>query len=491
MAKPATPDHPMPARHDGLWLLAVFLLTAFAYWLHGLDGTLTRDDAINIYMAQQWADHGLLPYQSAFIHQGPGAALFTLAALLPGRWLGMTDDILAIRLVSWLLLSAAHLPLFLCILRITGSRSSALLGTAVFISFWGFGVHLIAGPNTKSWSTMLMIVHFWLMLERRWLAAGFTASLATLTWQPMGALAAAGFAICLLECLPARQGWRAIARHAAGLLLPWAIVLAFFHRHDALDALWDGMVRFNLAYVGSHEDPAGVRWLRFRNAVLGGFKWAALFLPVGLLAAIGFAAWGLRQGRSPVRMPALLLLTVLLPVAWTWLDFQSYPDFFVFLPYAAIGCGIAAHAACRRPAVLGSLATLVFVLACLAYQSPFVSLWTKSRHHLHQQRQMAQALPLGPEDTLLSLGDTATLAILGKTNLSRHLQFNATLLAHIEHTFPGGLDGWLAMVEQRAPKVILNGYLADIIPGERFQALLETHYTRSSEPGPWVFIRKD
>lgn len=472
------------------WLLLAVLLPALVYWLHGFDGSLTRDDALNIYMAQQWVDHGILPFQSVFIHQGPGSTFFNAAAMVAGRAIGITDDIHATRVTSWLLLSMAHIPLFLLLFHITRSKASALFGLLAFTSFWGFGVHVISGPNTKSWSTMLMVLQFWLIVERRWLLAALAGSLSAWVWQPMIGLAGAGFLLCVLASMQHKQ-WRAPLAYIAGSLLPWLLCSVYFYKHNALWDMWDGMVLFNIDYVSTLVDPWDRRVLRFKNAMLGGYKWAVVLLATGIIAGL---ASSLKQLLVPAkdgnRIVPLLFLSIVLPVIWTWLDFQSYPDFYVFLPYAAIGCALLANTLPNRT-IIHSASALLVVLASASYASPWMNLWIKGKDILPTQQQFAHALPLSDNDTLLSFGDTTPLVILKRSNPNRHIQINSFLLRHIDARYPGGLDGWLSDIETLKPKVILDAYGNNGLDIPRLQDFLATHYRSQNHSGLWVYTRLD
>lgn len=480
-----------------LLLAAVFVMVALLYGLHGFHGTLTRDDAINIYMAQRMLYEGVPPYQSIFIQQGPGTAFLNFFALCAGHAIGIADDIQAVRIVAWLVLSLAHIPLFLLARKGLGNTPSAWLAVAIFASFWAFGAHLASGPSTKSWIVMLMCCHFWLAMEKRWFWAGIASGLAALGWQPMAALSIISLVVVLVQPGPMPRH-RAFLVHFTGHAIPWLATFAYFGLNHAFADFWEGMVNFNLHYVATKNDPPAQKLYRLANALFSGFKGSVIFIPVGLITVLlqGLRA-SLHWKTLPRQANLLILLSLPTAIAWTALDFQSYPDLFVFLPFAALGCAAALQAACARlsPAAQGritlALTTLIILLAGLSYRDPGTGIWIKSKEGLRTQQQAIRDFRLAPGEELASVGVPEALVILRRPNFSQHIQFGSGLDDYLQDHYPGGIEGWLKDLRERKPAIVAYGYADWQIFGGRLHAWLDQDYDHEVIAQWDVYFRKD
>jgi hypothetical protein len=159
-----------------------------------------------------------------------------------------------------------------------------------------------------------------------------------------------------------------------------------------------------------------------------------------------------------------LLTSLPFPLLWSALDFQWYPDFYVFLPYAAIGCGWLLHLAFRgldQRAVKTSLVrNCCFVAACL------VLLGVATYHYRHTastelelQRAWANEAvsSYGDGGKLVSIGLPEALVLLHETNPNPYVFIINGIDNRIEATATGGFTGWLVKLIQYDPQVIFYG----------------------------------
>ena len=83
---PRNPGAGHPVRDSRRLVLSIVLISLLAAWVYAQDhfeGTLQRDDGINLYAGQRFAD-GVPPYVGIFDHKGPLAPLTAGAAIVLG-----------------------------------------------------------------------------------------------------------------------------------------------------------------------------------------------------------------------------------------------------------------------------------------------------------------------------------------------------------------------------------------------------------------------
>ena len=198
------------------------------------------------------------------------------------------------------------------------------------------------------------------------------------------------------------------------------------------------------------------------------------------------------------------------------MDFQGYPDFYVFIPYVAAGfggflsflvgrVGEAGGDAVVMPGGMRGLLTagLCALLIAVAVVGSLVvvdpakgvsSLSTEDRppdqRDLEYQMQAAQKIQerFGKGAKVVSIGAPQLLVLLDKTNPNPYAFVIRGIDCQIAVQTPGGFEGWLHQLEAYDPDVIALGQTS----GQYAPMLLtwlKMHYERE-EIGPWTLYVK-
>src|SRR5215208_4308021 len=225
------------------WLGAIFALAIAValYTRFGIDDTLRRDEAIYAYSGQQLAA-GVPPYLSVFDPKAPFATALAgaAAALAPGHGAG---EVHAIRLAFFLFACLTVVGVYGLGLAMWRSALAAALGAAVFVSFRGFALDALGGPDAKTPGIFFGVASMALVLRRRWFWGALAGSLALLVWQPLGIYPVVAVAAAALASERGER-WRH-ARHAlAGAAIPPAVTVVWLWLAGALPAAFEAAVRF-------------------------------------------------------------------------------------------------------------------------------------------------------------------------------------------------------------------------------------------------------
>jgi hypothetical protein len=197
---------------------------------------------------------------------------------------------------------------------------------------------------------------------------------------------------------------------------------------------------------------------------------------------------------------APLLLTFPAPILWSLIDFQSYADAYVLLPYAALafawGLDIVVRAL-RESAIdprLSRLLPLGVCAALLLTSAVDLRVERKRASSLRGQRRMAAQLAKNlPKDVkLLAIGAPELLALLHRENRNRYGFIIRGIDRLIDAETEGGFAGWVARLEADAPEVVAFGQTWGDHVGH-LEAWLDRHYQPSNAYsfGFDILIRKD
>ena len=492
-----------------LLALGVLLLSAWVLSRHGVEAKLTHDDGVVVYSAQQMA-LGVPPYRSLFDHKAP---LTTLVCALPVALAGQLGVVarLAVRLFLLAVSSGVLGLLFLLVDDLFDSRRQAVLTCAVFLGLWGYGVQAASGAFPKTLALLLALASLLATTRRGWAVAGACSALALLAWQPLG--------IYLLVALVVAWSHRGVDGPEAraplhvvlGAAVPLTAVVAYFATHGALRDLADGLLLFNLTYLEPTQSLD--RRIEFIGLALLSFRWMGYALLVGILALLPLYATRWRASRAEGRPPltdrfAPLLLTLPAPFVWSLVDFQAYPDMFIFLPYGTIGFawvlhlgilqlgaagrngpanGAAARAATRVHAVL-IVTTVLLSAHFYAAAAPRGELDEQSR----VWRDVIAGLP--PDARIATVGAPHVLALTRTRNLTRYGTVWRGIERYIDDRYPGGFQGWLDTLS-RADLLLVDG----VHPGSwdrdrqrEWFRFLTTHFERRARIDRVnVFVREE
>ena len=501
-------------------LVAIFALTAVVYYSYGLEGGISRDGAIYLYSGQRMAE-GVPPYVSIFDHKGPLAPMLAGAGVILSGLLG-TDDIMTVRVLFFLLGCLAASSAYLLGSHLFKSHRAGLYASLVFLAFFCFGRYATAEPEAKTPMLLFEVLALLFISQKRWFRAGLFGSLAFLVWQPMAIFPLA--ALFLAAVRPGGPRSSAIARALGGAGLPVAVTVAYFYAEGALYELINGTILFNAQYLEQEQFSSLVPLLLApANAIFQGYS--TIVIPVVIVAmvlSVVVALVVLGRLYMPKRLDggllggaveredfAPILLTLPFPFIWSLMDFQGYPDFFVFIPYVAVAFGGFLYLAVGRlEATTGARRSLA-VTACIALTAMAVisslitidlgarasSLATDERGaaagDLDYQKRAAYEIQerFGPDAKVVSIGVPQLLVLLGDTNPNPYAFIIRGIDQQIAAETPGGFAGWLRNLRAYEPDVIAFGETSGPYE-QRLVRWLGTHYQRD-EIGPWtLYVKK-
>jgi hypothetical protein len=186
----------------------------------------------------------------------------------------------------------------------------------------------------------------------------------------------------------------------------------------------------------------------------------------------------------------IVLLSFPLPFLWSVLDFQWYPDFYVFLPYAAIGFGwvmkLTLSVAVGKDDLTSLSRKLLFVIFCsMLVLTAIANYHLTASDGLRVQQQWASEITarFGKDAKYVSIGVPQALVLLHETNPNPYAFIISGIDDYIEAKTPDGMEGWIAEVEQYEPDVIfyspINGRFVS-----KIESWLESTY-RTTKIGEW------
>lgn len=445
------------------WALAVLalLLSVILYTRFSLGDLLSQDEAICAYGAQQWA-HGVPFYTSIFDAKGPLSSALGGVAVWAASLIDF-NDLTAIRLLFLAFACATAVGVYLLAARAWDSQLAGIAAAVTFISFRGFAVDAIGGPDPKTPGICFAVASMTLLLQRRWFTGALLAGLASLVWQPLG-----GYAVLavLAAALGSDAGARARSalRAIAGVLTPVVVTFAYYLAAGSLSHLVDGMIVF--PFTGVERDPETLshRLHVITSTVDRYYGDTRVLLWGGLVLLPALIAWQVARRRASVKDPLVVAVagSGLVVAIFSVSDFQGYPDVFPLLPYAALGIGGALGLGVKAMP-LGRARQLAGGVGIAATAALAVLTWhdystAAGSHKLLRPEQQVAANRLsrlaGPRGTIWTLGNPAVLVFTHRRNPSRFIYLNAGFDAYVAQHTPGGLRGFADQILSSRPAVI-------------------------------------
>jgi hypothetical protein len=435
-------------------LVYVIGVTALiVYALHGFEGFLHRDLALYSYAGQQVVE-GFPPYVGILNRSGPLAHLIPALGVAIARGADF-DDVLGIRLVFMMLAVPCSSLVYLLARELFASRLAGLVSAASFLTFYGFIEYATNGPREKTAMVLFFVFSLLAVAKRWWFSAGVGLSLAALVWQPAFLIGLAP-AIATVIALQPSERLRAFVRFVVGGLVPALVFVVYFALVGALREFIDAYLLINARYTV--PSPLLFNFPRKLMQMQVGYGVTLWVFVVGLAAVAILTFVALRRGgwRAAARYPvAAVGAASVAAVAWSFRDFNSWPDAFVLLPMAAIGIGgIAKELTDRLPARAAVVLCLAWVVAAVTIAATYSI--TRQGHALQRQRaQVARILDiLGPDISMQSIGAPGPLVLSRKRNPTRHQIFVDGLNRYIDDTWPGGLRGFARWVGREEPTIL-------------------------------------
>ena len=451
------PTSPRWKRPDPL-IVAVAVVSAVTYALHGFDAALTRDLALYSYAGQQVAD-GTPPYLGVLNRAGP------LAHVLPGvgAWIarvGGFDDVLTMRLFFLVLAVAGTTMVYVLARDLFASRLAGIVSAATFLGFTGFIHYAADGPREKTPLTLFLVCALWALTRRRWFTAGVFVSLATLCLQIAFFPAFTAVVVGAL-LLAGGERLRALARIVAGGAIPVAVLAVWFWLVGSLRESVDAFLVLNARYTVPNPpmENLDILWEGSR-AVYGWWLWVfvAGLVVLGLRGLSAVVPW-VRRNDPSVLVLAALAVGVVTGLLWNLKDFDSWADLFPLLPFAAVGIGsLVPRAVLLLPAPRGPVELAAFVVVGSRDGGALVGDHPERRpgRPAGSRRRGLRCAAAGGA-RLTSVEAPQPLVLTGRTNPTRHQMFRSGLQDYVDDTWPGGLDGFAGeLVEQRPTLVTLG-----------------------------------
>ena len=289
----------------------------------------------------------------------------------------------------------------------------------------------------------------------------------------------------------------------AGGLIPLLFISGYFLYKGAFYDFIDGTFLFNITDLERPNTSIFSNIRNFFRAVYLGYTIMTIPIALGFVAMLFMFVERIKPyGNNILNWVsqdayAILFLSLPIPFLWSAIDFQDYPDFYVFLPYTAIGFGWLLHHMVRSITNTDKITLLIkrsfiVVICMILIGAAAINYQATAADELNTQKAWAEEVTdrFGEEVKIASIGVPEALVLMHKTNPNPYSFIIYGIDNHIDATTEGGFDGWLQDLEQYNPSLIFFG----VMHGKRlpkFEAWLAENYILSNI-GEWkVFIRKD
>jgi hypothetical protein len=497
--------------------LLVLVLAVFVYGMYGFDGALPLDYSIYLYSGQRMAE-GVPPYVSIFDHKGPLSPMIAglgvmLSKLLDG------DDIYTVRAVFFATGCLTVVAVYLLGKSVFRSQVAGFFAALTFLGFYAYGYPAASGPEPKTPMVLFQTLSLLLASQKRWFWAGCFGSLAFLVWQPMGVFSMMVFVLAVTR--PKGERRNAALRALGGIATPLLVIVGYFYYYGALGELLDGVVLFNALYLTRGDytttplvymvvsDPTlsqtlldpSLLWESVSGVVL---PYITMLGPIVIGLAMIIRLYFLKPYQYRF---APILLSLPAPFLWAFIDFALSEDFFVYLPYVAIGFGAFAASMTQRtktPWLVGILLGMLLLGIAIAntfeeVNAPAAKKLLATNISLSEQREGASQIEerFGKDIRIASVNSPQVLALLHRENPNPYLFITAGIDRYIDAKEPGGFKSWLEGLETSdvisffgEGQALLPGDEASIEHREELLGWLGSHY-HIEKIGPWYVFVKD
>jgi 4-amino-4-deoxy-L-arabinose transferase-like glycosyltransferase len=462
----------MPKISEGLsrgiralaWPSIAFGVALLLFTRFNIEDMLSRDESIYVYAAQQQTA-GVPPYVSIFDPKAPIASWLATAAIIVGRALDISD-VYSTRVVYLLIACLAVSAMYILAKWLFASTLAGIAAAATLASFQGFARDALTGPDAKTPAVLFSIVTLGLLVRRRYFLSGLAASLALLTWQPLAIYAVIAVVFALTSSDRDRR-MRAVGSAFTGIVIPLGATAIYYATEGALADLYDATIDYPLTGVESKERSNQLQHIA--SVVNRDYPTTKIVFWAGLAILLALAV--ARAARPPAGRHRSLLcdpyLIAVIPAfiaifVFSLTDFQGYPDVYPLLPFSALGIGagfwllhaatVNGHFAVVAAALSGAAIAAMVVASFFVYSRAGAGL-----SELTQQRQAAAALNrlLGPDDTMISLGNPMPLVLTQRANPSPFIYLEAGVDQWaIDHRF-GTFANWTKQIEAANPAVVV------------------------------------
>jgi hypothetical protein len=474
--------------------LGALAIAAVVYSQFNLYAKVDRDSAIYLY-GGQWFAHGVPPYASIMDPKGPLPGILCGFGVAVARLFGR-NDVLVVRAEFATLSILSALGIYLLVLELWHSAVAGVVAAAVFTSFKMYGNEALSGPDGHTPGIVFIIFAMWLTVRRQWYWAGFAASLAFFSWQPLFP-----YPLIVLLCAAAwspGQRLRAAGWSIAGGATPLVLLFVYYAAEGYPRKFFEGTFLFPLRGVYRARAGFGERLHSIFSSIPRWYGSSALLLWIGLSLLLVMAVWTVVSAGSDRREAAispivlLLVLSLVTQVAYVLYDYIGWPHVFPLLPYAAAGFGAAVahllHRLSWRPRA-GRVATAALLAAVTALTAFYaVSYYQPSNDTLllgQKASSCALERSLPPGKTIWSIDNPIPLVLLHRRNPDNYPYVGSGLAKwKVKHT-RGGFAGWTSQIGASAAIVAFQYWSEHIPIRARLEHWLRSHGYHRGYIGQW------
>ncbi len=476
----------------------IFILAAIVYSQFGFYGELLRDDAIFLYGGQRLAE-GVPPYIGVFDVKGPIIPMATGLGVVISKWLDW-DDVYTVRLLFLCISSLAVVATYLLGKSLFKSRRVGIFAALTFLGFFDFAQEAASGPRAKTLVVLFGTLSLFFTSRKRWFWAGFCGALSALTWQPTGIFLLVTLILAVVQSREER--FRAVSFTLIGIGLPAAAIVQYFHSQNALYELLDGILLFHFRYRAMPSLPLFFHFYLPLRAIIQDYRMMVLPITIGFVMFFNLYFWrrslhnSLKETLVRDEFSALLLSFPLF-VIWSAMDFQGAPDFYVFLPYVAIGfacfldiavSGIEKYSGRGANKLAARLAGAA--LCIMLVGSAVADLRLHAGHGYFEQLKSANEIERRYGNVkIVSIGAPQILVILHRVNPNPYAVISVGIDRRIHDTTLGGFDGWLRELAAYDPDVIAYGPTGGMHV-HKLMKWMEARY-HEEQIGPWKLYVKN
>lgn len=485
-----------PRAWDAILVIALALL-AFIVFMQNAPFTraLAPDVSMMMYAGQEIA-RGHPPYKYAMIVKTPLTPLLAASAVLAARPFG-ADDVNAMRLLFIALAVAAILLTYGCARDAFHSRAVGWFSALTLQSFSFLGARAALGPEPKLAVLVCGLAACWAIQRRAAWWAGICAALAFLAWQIAGIYLIVALALFWFGAEP-KTRWRQAGRVLAGFFLALAPFVIYLAATGALYDAWAQTILGNFNFLRGDGAGGGLAARvtlsaqKFATAAWRCLENERVFLLAGGAGAASFSIAALRQWRAKKLRGAEWGVLALSASAlgfglFALYDFQNCPDLLPFFPLLAIGCGwlitrallwFGARAILPTRAWLKPILFALTTFALLLYGVTDTFLTGALNRLRAPQEKIAARVEqeLRAGDTLQQFGDAVILVLTERANATPVLHLGPKQHQGIFYMYANGLDGYLAYLDTRKPRVITLSRRKDEAWAQKLYAWIQSNY---------------
>lgn len=489
-----------------LILFSLFAFTSFLILSKGWILAPERaDPAMWDYMAQAIV-RGQVPYRDVVNIKTPLSAYISALGILIGRACGF-NELMAIRYVGVVLAALLVVITYLITEKLTRNRAIAFASALLPLIFEQFCRWSSAGTEPKLSMTMFGALSLLLVLKNKPFWAGIAAGLSFWCWQP--GLLFAGAAFLVLSGYLTRWRDRRAARMAAGAVIPFAAITAYFYWAGALEDFWKWCIVFDATVYAPNAFRGASDQIRHIGLVAAR-SFGAVGVVLVILAAVGYLAAVVQTLRrrdvlaglpnEPRTAPVVLIAATVYPI-YLRFDTNSTPYFIPLVPFASIYLGVLITLALswvrsrsreqtvglRHARVVEAL--LVIILAALA-----VTISTRTRYSgptIRDEYRLLEPMraAMNPDDKIWAHGEINILVLLDRPSVSKYLWFDRLKDDFVASTVPGGFEQVLRSIDSEQPRFVEMGRGEAVQHIDEIKDWLNANYSRFPILGFEVYVR--